>query len=352
MHVKEDEVMQLSPEQGNLDADASPSFCAGRKLSEVEQTMLWIFLQEDPAYPSWALLDKAAQRQIRIAVSLRQVNRWRASQGLNRPKGRPRQAASHRSGGALTKVVQVMPHVSCVGVHGFAHWLNQHDALRPVVAQLTQAIERHQQAYPEDDFALLHHREQTLHRRFEALFFAPLWGIERLSEMGIREHGLESLLGRSYQSSTLHQFLQLERVGADKTLMAPLVPQEPGQITYVEGHMIAYWSRVPMHKGKITMLGRIMAGSQTVVAHDATGQAAFVAYYAPDIHLSQVIVAYCQQVAVARAFDAQGLGLRCMLDDNEHQGRDCFEATQIETLADGTKPWDMLFRRDMQKRAS
>lgn len=116
-----------------------------------------------------------------------------------------------------------------------------------------------------------------------------------------------------------------------------------------------------MHKGKITMLGRIMAGSQAVVAHDETGQAVFVAYYAPDLHLSQVIVTYCQQVAaatgsgvfvidravnsvaLARAFDEQGLGLLCMLDDNEHQGLDCFEATPIDTLSDGTKvfggPW-------------
>ena len=68
------------------------------------------------------------------------------------------------------------------------------------------------------------------------------------------------------------------------------------------------------------------------------GQAVFVAYYPPDIHVSQVIVAYCQQVAwqpgaslfvidravnavaLAGAFDEQGLGLLCMLDDNEHAG--------------------------------
>jgi hypothetical protein len=71
--------------------------------------------------------------------------------------------------------------------------------------------------------------------------------------------------------------------------------------------------------------------------------------------LSQVIVAYCQQVAlatgstlfvidravnavaVARAFDAQGLGLLCMLDDNEHDGLDSFETTEVRTLEDGTK---------------
>jgi len=36
-----------------------------------------------------------------------------------------------------------------------------------------------------------------------------------------------------------------------------------------------------MHKGTITMLGRIMAGSQVVIAHDDAGQALFVAYDPP-----------------------------------------------------------------------
>jgi hypothetical protein len=116
-----------------------------------------------------------------------------------------------------------------------------------------------------------------------------------------------------------------------------------------------------MHKGKITMLGRIMAGSQAVIAHDDAGQALCVAYDPPDIHLSQVIVAYCQRVALAtgsslcvidravnsvalaEAFDAQGLGVLCMLDDNEHAGVESFEATHVETREDGTRvysgPW-------------
>lgn len=116
-----------------------------------------------------------------------------------------------------------------------------------------------------------------------------------------------------------------------------------------------------MHKGKITMPGRIMAGSQAVVAHDEKGQAVFVAYYAPDIHLSQIILAYCQKVAeatgsvvfvidraansvaLAGVFDDKNLGLLCMLDDNEHKGLESFEATLVDTLEDGTKvysgPW-------------
>jgi hypothetical protein len=110
-----------------------------------------------------------------------------------------------------------------------------------------------------------------------------------------------------------------------------------------------------MHQGKITMLGRIMAGSQAVIAHNEAGQALFVAYYPPDLPLSQVIVAYCQKVALATgstlfvmdravnavamacAFDHQGLGLLCMLADNEHAGLDSFTATEVGTLADGTK---------------
>src|SRR5439155_21471060 len=88
------------------------------------------------------------------------------------------------------------------------------------------------------------------------------------------------------------------RVGADAALMPTLVPAQVGPIIYVDGHMIAYWSRRSMHKGKITMLGRIMAGSQAVIAHDEAGQAIFVAYHPPDIHLSRVILAYFQQVAL------------------------------------------------------
>jgi hypothetical protein len=48
-------------------------------------------------------------------------------------------------------------------------------------------------------------------------------------------------------------------------------------------------------------------------------------------------------VAMARAFDDKDLGLLCRLDDNEHQGLESFEATQVDTLEDGTRvysgPW-------------
>jgi hypothetical protein len=77
--------------------------------------------------------------------------------------------------------------------------------------------------------------------------------------------------------------------------------------------------------------------------------------------VSTRIVAYCQTVAeatgsdlvvidravnavaLAEAFDEQGVGVLCMLDDNEHAGLESFEATGVEALEDGTRvysgPW-------------
>jgi hypothetical protein len=40
---------------------------------------------------------------------------------------------------------------------------------------------------------------------------------------------------------------------------------------------------------------------------------------------------------MACAFDKQGLGLLCMLDDNEHAGLASFAATEVGILEDGTK---------------
>ncbi len=348
--------MQFAPIQRNFDEGSGPSFCAGRKFGEVEQALLWTLLHEDPECPSRVLLDKVAQRQISMAVSIRHLNRWRAQWQLNRPKGRPRQTPCRPPVASGPEVVQVTSRLSFVGVHLFAHWLDQQHAFGPVVVQLQQAIEAHKCAHPDDDFALLHHREQTLRRRFQALLFAPLVGIEPLTAFDTHEHPLPTLLGRGYHSATLGQFLgQLERIDAAEALMPALVPQQSGPITYVDGHMIASWSRLSMHKGKITMLGRIMAGSQAVIAHNKAGQALRVEYHPPDIHVSKIIVDYCYKVstvtesalfvidravnsvAMARAFDTQGLGLLCMLDDNEHAGLDSFAATEVGTLADGSK---------------
>ena len=361
--------MSVALRQPTRASAPSPSFCDGRKCAEVEQALLWTVLQQDLHCTSRDLLAKAAQHQIWPRVTLRQINRWRAKWQLSRGKGRPPRAAADGSMSSGNAVVGVTPRLAFVGVHLFACWLDQHEAFEPVVAGLTEAISEHQRTHPGEDFALLHHRAATLRRRFQALVLAPLLGIERLSGFDTQEHPLETLIGGSYQYTTLSQFLgQLERVEAGASLLPILLPAQGGKLVYVDGHMMAYWSRQPMHKGKITMRGRIMAGSQAVISHDETGQAVFVAYYPPDLHLSQAIVAYCEQVAaatgsdvfvidravnaqaLAQAFDQSGLGLLCMLDDNEHHGLESFEATAVETLDDGTRlyqgPWKPVRKGD------
>ena len=66
--------------------------------------------------------------------------------GCGRPGGSIEGKGGHAAP-ALTKksasqgkLVSVTPRLSCVGVHVFAHWLDQQQAFAPVVAQLTQAV--------------------------------------------------------------------------------------------------------------------------------------------------------------------------------------------------------------------
>ena len=347
--------MLVALTQPKLNTLTSPSLCVGRKLDDVDKAVLVNLLHKDPQCPSRLLLDKVAQSHVPLDISVRHLNRLRRGWELGRPKGRPRSTPCHRPTAISAEIVRVQPRLLDVGVHLFEHWLEQQGAFDPMVAQLKHAIQAYQQAHPDDDFALLHHRDETLRRRFQALFFAPLLGIDRLTEFDTHEHPLATLLGRSYQSSTLTQFLgQLERISAHEALLPALVPAQAGHLTYIDGHLIAYWSRVAMHKGKITMRGRIMAGSQAVIAHNEAGQAVFVEYHPPDWHLSRVIETYCQQVvaatgstlfvidravnslAMAHAFTHQDWGLLGMLDDNEHQGLDSFEATLKGTLDDGS----------------
>lgn len=324
-----------------------------RKLGILDLALIWQYLDEDPLCPSRVILAKMAQRQGHVPVSLRHLNRLRVKWNRNRPKGRPRGDGSAEETAAL---VRLTPHLPKVGVHLFVRWLEQQGSFTPLIRALQQAIEVYKRDHRDEDFALLHHREATLTRRLQALILAPLLGIEHLSELDTHEHPLETVLGRSYQSSTLNQFLgQLERLDAAQTLMPLLLPSGTAQLTYIDGHMTPYWSGLSMHKGKITMLGRIMAGSQALIAHNEVGQALFVAYYPPDWHLSAIIVAYCQEVvmvtgsdlfvidralnsvAMAHAFNERGWGLLCMLDDNEHQGLASFAATAIGRLEDGSR---------------
>jgi hypothetical protein len=260
-------------------------------------------------------------------------------------------------------LVQVPPHLSDVSGHLFAPGLHQQEAFEPVVARLQPAIAAHKSTQPADNCALLHHRDQTLRRRFAAWFFAPLFGIEPLTVFDPHAQPLQTLLGRGYHRTTLRQFLgQLERIDAAAALRPVLVPAKARQITDVDGHMLAYWSRAAMPKGKIPMLGRMMAGSHAVIAHDETGHAVCGEYHPPDIHLSQVLVAYYQKVAratgsalfvidravnsvaMACAFAQQGLGLLCLRNDNEHNGLTSLATTEVATLADGPRVYSRAWK--------
>jgi hypothetical protein len=74
--VQEEAVMPFALRQPTLDASASPSFCAGRQLGDVEQALLRTMLHEDPQDPSRVFLEMVAARQRPLAVSIRYVNRW------------------------------------------------------------------------------------------------------------------------------------------------------------------------------------------------------------------------------------------------------------------------------------
>ena len=89
--------MQLPLKQRNLYEETSPSFCAGRKFDEVEQALLWRLLQQEPQCPSRVLLAKAAAQRAEVYPPV----------------------------ACGAGVVQVTLHLSCVGVHLFARWLDQ-----------------------------------------------------------------------------------------------------------------------------------------------------------------------------------------------------------------------------------
>jgi hypothetical protein len=137
--IKKDEVMQLPRNHRNVNDETSPSFCGGRKFDEVEQALLWGLLQQEAQCPSRVLLAKAAEQHVIITVSLRQVNRWRAAQGLGRRKGRPGRAEVYQPVACGTEVVEATQHLLYVGVHLFARWLDQEGAFATLVARLAEA---------------------------------------------------------------------------------------------------------------------------------------------------------------------------------------------------------------------
>ena len=136
--------MPVALTQPKLNSPSSPSLCAGRKLDDVDKAFLVNLLHEDTQCPSRLLLDKVAQSHVPLNISVRHLNRLRRGWELGRPKGRPRYTPCHRPTAASAEIVRVQPRLLDVGVHLFAHWLDQQGAFDPIVARLTQATHAYQ----------------------------------------------------------------------------------------------------------------------------------------------------------------------------------------------------------------
>ena len=331
--------------------ESRPSFSSGRKLTIGQQVVLWMLCEKDRTLSSKQLILQAeTEYSCFIQVSLRHVNRWRAEWQLSRQRGRPRrrhQLQHIDSSGVLWARFNL----PCVGLQLFVLWLQQLPLYQQLVDALQQAIDAYRKTHPGESFPLLYHRPQTLLLRFLALLLAPLFGIRKLTEYDVVEHPLFSMIGKSFQSSTLNQFLgQLERVDASSYLMPLLWSEQKGSLGYIDGHMIAFWTSQKMHKGLITMLGRVMAGSNAVVTHNEHGTPLYFEYFAPDYCLPTLIVEYCQSIVesigiklfiidrevnslqIAMTFTNKGWGLLCMFDKNEYDG---FESFTYEVISDG-----------------
>lgn len=326
----------------------APDLTRGRSLDAIKTALLWELCSEDTNRTSHEVLSLARQKSGDFALSVRHLNRLRKAWSLNRPKGRPNRKKSHEA------VSRFNTFTSCVGLHVFDHWLEQKGVFGSLYPLFQEAIISYTREHPGASFPLLFHRKSTFLLRFKALLYASLFGVEKLREYDRTEHALETVVGRNYQSSTLNQFLgQLEKIDAASFLMPMLLSQAQGTLGYVDGHMVPYWTGESMHKGKITMLGRIMPGSQAVVCHDENGQALFFDYYPPDLRLTRVGVEYCEQIVedidiqhfvidrevnsieFAREFEARDWGLLSMLNSNEYKGLESFETKSLVINEDG-----------------
>ena len=313
-----------------------PVFKNGRKISKEQQYILWEYASRHPECTSSAILRKIKAERGNLNITTRHVNRLRQEWGLNRKKGRPcNSQLLNNPGGELVKLT---PNLPFVGVCILDAFVEQLGIIEQVVTAIQTKIARYKEEHPHETFPLLFHKKQTITNRFKALFYAAFFGIGKLTEYDVKEHGLEALIGRGYQNNTLRQFLgELERIDAADILISLLTSSNQGQLGYIDGHMIPFWTGEKMHKGKITMLGRIMPGSNAIVAHNEEGQAIFMDYYPPDIRMPSMILEYCEKIVdatdirnfvidreinsvnIAREFRDRSWGLLSMLDSNEYK---------------------------------
>ena len=326
----------------------------GGKLTETCRCVLLRLVEETPGAPSRAIVAKAAEEVgVEVNVTIRQVNRLRARWGMNRAKGRPRnEELTPRSDATF---VNTELNLGFAGVHIFDDWMETDGRFCEVSMLLEERVDVFRSENPEESFPLLRHRPETLLTRFKALFYAPLLDVKKLTEYDYKEHPLETVVGKKFQSSTLSQYLgQLERIDVGDALMPALLPEDTGKFSYIDGHMVPFWTSASMHKGKMTMLGRIMPGSQAIAVQNENGESLFFDYFFPDVRMPRVIVEYCERVEkatgvstfvidrevnsvrIAQEFHNKGWGLLSMLDNNEYKDLSDWSAELIGKLEDGS----------------
>ena len=87
----------MSIPQSNLGDNSGPDLCAGRKVTETHQALLWKLCNDDPTGPSRLGLQASAETPEQSAITLRHINRWRKAWGLNRGKRRPRRVDDQKN---------------------------------------------------------------------------------------------------------------------------------------------------------------------------------------------------------------------------------------------------------------
>ena len=331
----------------------SKNVAVGGKLTETCLCVLRRIVEENPGASSRANVEMAEEAGVKVKVTIRQVNRLRARWGMNRPKGRPRNEDSTARSDAA--VVGAELDLGFSGVHIFEDWMETEGRFCEVSALLYRKAAAWGSENPEESFPLLRCRPETLLKRFKALLYAPLFDVCKLTEYDYKEHSLETVIGKTFQGSTLSQYLgQLERIDAGNALMPALLPENPWNFSYIDGHMFPFWTSASMHKGKMTMIGRIMPGSQAMAVQNENGESLFFEYFTPDVRMPRVIVEYCERVVasteistfvidrevnsvrIAQEFHNRGWGLLSMLDNNEYKDLTDWSAELIGEIEDGS----------------
>ena len=287
--------------------------------------------------------------RLQISLSVSQLNRIRKKWGFSRKRGRPRNDKVKASNPG-----QIYQYAPKSGLMLFQMWMEEKQQHEVVLTRIQDLIVNYRRENPEKNLRLLRSKAETIAKKWRAMAVAPLLGIKKFSELDYKPHNMRSVLGYSYRNSTLRQFLaELEQIGGQH-LKDILFEVATGKYCYIDGHMIAFWTRSKMHKGLITMLGRVMPGSKAVLAHDQSGNAIGLEYYPPDIHLNKVIEDYCSaieesigikqfiidrevnSVEIARMFVERGWELICLLDSNQYKGPESFHKNFSGRLDDGT----------------